>query len=78
MRDDLPPEPIEHSCPTTGIHGPTVMAVKVRSVKQAMETPLQPPREVRRLDQQKPPGGHEGGMLLQQPWPVDESLQKAK
>ena len=54
------------------------MEVKVRCVKQAMQTPLQPPREVRRLDQQKPPRRHEGGMLLQQPWPIDKSLQRAK
>jgi len=50
------------------------MTVKARPVKQAMEMPLQPPCRVRRLDQQKPPRGHEGGMLLEQPWPIDESL----
>ena len=54
------------------------MVVKVRSIKQAMETPLQHPREVRRLDEQQPPRSHEGGMLLEQPWPIDKSLQKAK
>lgn len=50
------------------------MAVIFGPVQQAMEMPLQPPCRVRRLDQQKPARGHEGGMLLEQPWPIDESL----